>query len=157
MPRRARKLDRFEVEPDPKYNDKLLGRFINKLMLQGKKNLARTMFYDALDIVGEKAKDDPVKVVKKALENAKPLVEVKSRRVGGATYQVPIEVRQNRGEALAIQWIINYSRKRAGHSMEEKLADEILDAYGNKGTVIKKKEDVHKMAEANKAFAHYRW
>jgi small subunit ribosomal protein S7 len=157
MPRRARKLKKKPVEPDPKYNDILLGKFINKIMLAGKKNSARTIMYEAVNIIGEKLKDDPIKIIRKAIDNVKPLVEVKSRRVGGATYQVPLEVRAERGEALAVQWIITYSRERSGHSMQAKLADEIIDAFGGKGSSMKKREDVHKMAEANKAFAHYRW
>ena len=157
MPRRSRKLKRKAVTPDPRYNDRLLGKFISKIMLKGKKNTARDIIYGCLDIIGEKNKDDPVKILKKAMENVKPLVEVKSRRVGGATYQVPIEVRQTRGEALAMLWLIGYARDRKGKSMKEKLAEELLDAYENRGSAIKKREDVHRMAEANKAFAHYRW
>ena len=157
MPRRARKIDKREIATDPKYGDPLLGRFINKIMLMGKKSIAYQIMYDSIEIVGEKSKDDPIKVLKKAVDNIRPSVEVKSRRVGGATYQVPIEVRQGRGEALAVQWLIGFARNRAGHSMEEKLAEEIMEAYAGKGSAMKKKEDVHKMAEANKAFAHYRW
>lgn len=157
MPRKARKLKRPIVGADPKYNDKTLGKFINKIMLQGKKNTARRILYNSIRIIGEKTKDDPLQIIKKALDNVKPLVEVKSRRVGGATYQVPIEVRAARGETLAILWVINYARERAGKSMEQKLADELLEAYENRGSSIKRKEEVHRMAEANKAFAHYRW
>lgn len=157
MPRKARVEKKRDIGVDPKYSDKLISKFINKIMLKGKKNVARRIIYGALSIVGEKIKDDPIKALRKAMDNVKPLLELKSRRVGGATYQVPVEVDQLRGESLAMQWLINYSRERGEHSMQERLAGEILEAYENKGASIKKREDVHKMAEANKAFAHYRW
>jgi small subunit ribosomal protein S7 len=156
MPRR-REVPKREVMPDPRYGDKLVGKFINYLMKRGKRNIAESLWYKSFDIIGEKAKDDPVKVFKKAMDNVKPVLEVRSRRVGGATYQVPVEVRPDRKVALAMRWLIGYSKQRAGQSMVEKLAGEILDAYNNRGASVKKREDVHKMAEANKAFAHYRW
>ncbi len=156
MPRR-RIVAKREILPDPKYKDKLIAKFINCMMLKGEKSISESIFYDSLDIVAEKSKDDPVRVFKKALDNIKPVIEVKSRRVGGSTYQVPVEVRPNRREALGIRWLINYSRGRGEKSMKERLAAEILDASNNKGSAVKKKEDTHKMAEANKAFAHYRW
>ena len=156
MPRR-RVVAKREILPDPKYKDKLIAKFINCMMLKGEKSISERIFYDSLDIVAEKSKDDPVRVFKKALDNIKPVIEVKSRRVGGSTYQVPVEVRPNRREALGIRWLISYSRGRGEKSMKERLAAEILDASNNKGSAVKKKEDTHKMAEANKAFAHYRW
>ena len=135
----------------------MLARFINKVMLRGKKSTAERICYGALDIVAEKSGRDPMDVFTQALGNAMPLVEVRPRRVGGATYQVPMEVRPDRRQAMAMRWLISFARTRAGHSMEEKLADELLDAANNRGATIKKREDTHKMAEANKAFAHYRW
>ena len=132
-------------------------RFINVLMRRGKKSVAERVFYGSLESVREKTKDDPLKVFKQAMENVKPVVEVKSRRVGGATYQVPVEVRSDRRTSLAIRWIIQYAKERSEKSMQEKLAAEFLDAANNRGASIKKKEDTHRMAEANKAFAHYRW
>jgi small subunit ribosomal protein S7 len=146
-----------EVLPDPVYNDVVVTRFVNNLMYDGKKSVAEKIFYDALKLVEEKIKEEGIKVFKKAMSNVKPSVEVKSRRIGGATYQVPIEVRQNRRQSLAIRWIRDYARGRNGKSMTEKLADELIDACNNRGGAIKKKEDVYKMAEANKAFAHLRW
>ncbi|MBI1909006.1 MAG: 30S ribosomal protein S7 [Deltaproteobacteria bacterium] len=148
---------RREILPDPKYKDRLVGKFINKLLLEGKKSIAEQIVYDALQIISEKTKEDPLKVFKDALDNVKPVLEVRSRRVGGATYQVPVEVRPDRRVALGMRWIVLYSRERGEKSMEEKLAGEILDAYQKRGSAIRKREDVHKMAEANKAFAHYRW
>ena len=132
-------------------------KFIANVMRDGKKTVAERIFYGALDLIEERTGDDPLKVFKKAVENARPLVEVKSRGVGGATYQVPVEVRPERSQALAIRWLISFARKRGEKSMKEKLAAELLDAGGNKGSAVKKKEDTHRMAEANKAFAHYRW
>ena len=146
-----------EILPDPKYKDKLISRFIAKLMIDGKKSVAEKIVYSAFNVISEKTKDDPIKVFKEALENIKPLLEVRSRRVGGATYQVPMEVRPERKVSLGLRWIVSYSRERGEKSMEEKLANEILDAYQKKGGSIKKREDVHRMAEANRAFAHYRW
>ena len=156
MPRR-RVIAKREILPDPKYNDRLVAKFVNCMMLKGKKSVSENIFYDAMDIVAERAKDDPIRVFRKALDNIKPVIEVKSRRVGGSTYQVPVEIRGDRREALGIRWLINYSRGRGEKSMKERLAGEILDASNNKGTAVKKREDTHKMAEANKAFAHYRW
>ena len=154
---RRREADKRQILPDPKYNDLLVARFINNLLKQGKKSIAEGIFYGALDVVGEKTNEDPVKVFKKAIENTSPRLEVKSRRVGGATYQVPVEVKESRRAALSIRWMIQNAKSRSGKSMSEKLTGEILDAYNNVGGTIKKKEDVHRMAEANKAFAHYRW
>jgi small subunit ribosomal protein S7 len=156
MPRR-REVKKRETTPDPKYREVLVVKFINILMRRGKKSLAEQIFYNALEILGEKTKDEPLKVFKQAMENVKPVVEVKSRRVGGATYQVPVEVRPDRRTSLAIRWIIQYAKERPEKSMQEQLAAEFLDAANNRGASIKKKEDTHRMAEANKAFAHYRW
>lgn len=156
MPRR-RVAEKREILPDPKYNSKLVSKFINAIMADGKKSTAEKICYGAFDNMREKTGSDPLKVFKTAIENVKPLVEVKPRRVGGATYQVPVEVRAHRRSALAFRWIINYSRGRSEKTMQERLAGELLDAYNNTGSSIKKKEDTHKMAEANKAFAHYRW
>ena len=146
--------------PDPKFNDVLVTRFVNNLMLQGKKSIAVAIFYDTIDLIGEKMKDSdkaPLEVWKKALENVTPQIEVKSRRVGGANFQVPTEIRPERKVAISIKNMILFARKRAGHSMAEKLAAEILAAYNNEGGAYKRKEDMHKMAEANKAFAHFRF
>ena len=146
--------------PDPKFHDVLVTRFVNNLMLQGKKSIAYAIFYDAIDMIGEKMKDSdkaPLEIWKKALENVTPQVEVKSRRVGGANFQVPTEVRPERKISLSMKNMILYARKRSGHSMAEKLAAEILAAYNNEGAAFKRKEDMHKMAEANKAFAHFRF
>ena len=156
MPRKGGVVKRG-VLPDLKYNDMLVSRFINGLMKQGKKSTAQRIFYQALDIVSQKSQEDPLKVFHQAMDNVKPLIEVKSRRVGGATYQVPIEVRADRRISLAIRWIIGYSQARGEKSMGAKLAGELLDAAQNRGATIKKREDTHKMAEANRAFAHYRW
>ncbi|MBN1883760.1 MAG: 30S ribosomal protein S7 [Deltaproteobacteria bacterium] len=156
MPRR-RVIAKREIISDPKYNDRLVAKFVNCMMLKGKKSVSESIFYDAMDLVADRTKDDPIRVFKKALDNIKPVVEVKSRRVGGSTYQVPVEIRGDRREALGIRWLINYSRNRGEKSMKERLAGEIIDAFNNKGTAVKKREDTHKMAEANKAFAHYRW
>ena len=156
MPRR-RVAEKREILPDPKYNSKLLSKFVNILLEDGKKSTAERICYGAFDLIKKKTGNDPLKVFKTAIENVKPLVEVKPRRVGGATYQVPVEVRAHRRSALAFRWIINYSRGRSEKTMRERLAGELLDAYNNTGSSIKKKEDTHKMAEANKAFAHYRW
>ncbi|MCI5143478.1 MAG: 30S ribosomal protein S7 [Candidatus Electrothrix sp. ATG1] len=146
------------VEADPKYHSVLVSRFTNGLMLDGKKTLARRMFYDAMAVVEEKVSDEePLAVFEAAMENVRPRVEVKSRRVGGATYQVPVEVRPDRRNALAIRWIIGFAKGRSGRSMADKLAAELIDAFNNRGASVKKRDDTHKMAEANKAFAHYRW
>ena len=156
MPRRREVIKR-ETFPDPKYKNILVAKFINKVMERGKKSVAERIFYHALKIIQERTKEDPLKVFEKSVNNVKPVIEVKSRRVGGATYQVPTEVRPERRTALAIRWLISYAQERTEKSMEEKLAAELIDAANNRGGTIKKKEDVHKMAEANKAFAHYRW
>jgi small subunit ribosomal protein S7 len=157
MPRK-KMLDKRPVAPDPKFNSVLVSKFTNGLMVNGKKTVARRLFYDAMEIIGGKVADqEPLTVFEEAMENVRPRVEVKSRRVGGATYQVPIEVRPERRNALAIRWIINFAKSRSGQSMSDKLAAELLDAYNSRGASVKKKDDTHKMAEANKAFAHYRW
>ena len=155
--RRASKIHKFEVQPDARFNNVLVTRFINALMIQGKKSTAERIFYGAVDIIEKKVGSDGLSVVKTALANVKPVLEVKSRRVGGATYQVPVEVRQDRRTALALRWIIQYSRARPDHSMAERIAAELIAASKNEGGAVKKREDTHKMAEANKAFAHYRW
>jgi small subunit ribosomal protein S7 len=156
MPRKGGVVKR-PILPDLKYNDVLVSRFINGLMRRGKKSVAQRIFYSALDLIGQKGQDEPIKVFHQAMDNVKPLIEVKSRRVGGATYQVPVEVRADRRVSLAIRWIINFAKARGEKSMEGKLAGELLEAAQNRGGAIKKREDTHKMAEANKAFAHYRW
>ena len=156
MPRR-REVQKRKILPDPKYQDRLITKFVNNLMRRGKRSTAEAICYGALDLVAERTKDEPLKVFKKALENIKPAVEVRSRRVGGANYQVPQEVRPDRRVALGMRWLIRYSKARGEKTMREKLAGEILDAAQNKGGAVKKREDTHKMAEANKAFAHYRY
>ncbi|HPO47204.1 MAG TPA: 30S ribosomal protein S7, partial [Spirochaetota bacterium] len=154
--RRRRPIKR-EVLPDPKYGSVLITKFINCMMYEGKKGVSEAIFYRAMDILEQRAKKNPAEIFMQALENVKPVVEVKSRRVGGATYQVPVEIRPERRQALGIRWIINYSRSRSEKTMFQKLAGELMDAYNNTGTTIKKKEDTHKMAEANKAFSHYKF
>ena len=155
---RRRKADKREIIPDTKFNDKVLSKFINIVMYDGKKSKSEKIVYDALDIASKKLKiSNPIDLFKNALNNVKPGIEVRSRRVGGATYQVPVEVRNERAQALAIRWIVDASRKRNEKSMVDRLAQELADAHENKGTSIKKREDTHKMAEANRAFAHYRW
>lgn len=156
MPRR-REVPKRQISPDPRFNSVLVSKFINGLMLDGKKSVARRIFYDAMDLVEARGKDDPLKIFEQAMENIKPVVEVRSRRVGGATYQVPVEVRQDRKRALAIRWLVAYAKGRGEKSMAQRLAGEVLDAYNKRGAAFKKKEDTHRMAEANKAFAHYRW
>ncbi|HLN87164.1 MAG TPA: 30S ribosomal protein S7 [Candidatus Limnocylindrales bacterium] len=156
MPRKG-EVRKREILPDPKYGDKVVAKFVNTIMNQGKKSVAESIFYDSLDIVTAKTKEDSLGVFKRAIENTRPTVEVRSRRVGGATYQVPVEVRPQRRLSLSMRWLIDAARERAEKSMEEKLAAEIIDAANNRGTAIKKKEDTHRMAEANRAFAHYRW
>lgn len=156
MPRKGR-VERRQIPLDPKYNDVLLQKFINCVMRKGKKSLAEKIVYGALDIIRDRTKDDPLKVFKQAVENVKPVLETRPRRVGGATYQVPIEVRPERRISLAIRWIIQYAKERNERTMKERLAAELLDAFHNRGGAIKKREDTHRMAEANKAFAHYRW
>ena len=155
---RRRKADKREIIPDTKFNDKVLSKFINIVMYDGKKSKSEKIVYDALDIASKKLKiSKPIDLFKTALNNVKPGIEVRSRRVGGATYQVPVEVRNERAQALAIRWIVDASRKRNEKSMVDRLAQELADAHENKGTSIKKREDTHRMAEANRAFAHYRW
>ena len=156
MPRK-RMVTKREIAPDPKYKRMLSAKFINSLMKKGKKSIAQSILYGSFDIIEEKARQDPLDVFQKAVENVKPAVEVKSRRVGGSTYQVPTEVRPSRRQALGIRWIISFARKRGEKTMASKLAGELMDAANARGSAIKKKEDTHKMAEANKAFAHYRW
>ncbi|MFA5867956.1 MAG: 30S ribosomal protein S7 [Actinomycetota bacterium] len=156
MPRRGA-APRRELIPDPVYGDKLVSQFVNKIMLQGKKSTSESIVYEALEIAGKQSGKPGLVVLKKAVENTKPHLEVKPRRVGGATYQVPIEVDSKRGTTLSIRWLVGYSRARREKTMADRLAAEILDASNNTGTSVKKKEDTHKMAEANKAFAHYRW
>ncbi|MEW6531683.1 MAG: 30S ribosomal protein S7 [Thermodesulfobacteriota bacterium] len=156
MPRKG-KVSKREVLPDPRYHSKLVAKFTNGIMWQGKKSVAESILYGALDIMANKTNEDPLKLFERAVENVKPMLEVRSRRVGGSTYQVPVEIRSARSQALAIRWLISYARARGEKSMMEKLAAELLDAANNKGSAIKKKEDTHRMAEANKAFAHYRW
>jgi len=156
MGRKKKTIDRGH-QPDSKYNSVTVTKFVCRMMWQGKKSTCVRIMYDALEVMQQKAGVPAIDVFNKALENAKPVVEVKSRRVGGATYQVPIEIRDSRREALAMRWLISASRSRSGKAMADRLADELLDAYNNTGSAIKKKEDMHKMAEANKAFAHYRW
>jgi small subunit ribosomal protein S7 len=156
MPRR-RRADTREILPDPVYNSTLAEKFVNSMMWDGKKQTAQSIFYDAMKTIQERTGDDPLKLFKKAVENAKPLLEVKTRRVGGANYQVPVEVPQNRRTSLAIRWILINARSRPEKGMPDKLANELNDAANMRGGAIKKKDDVHRMAEANKAFAHYRW
>ncbi|MDW7774544.1 MAG: 30S ribosomal protein S7 [Desulfobulbaceae bacterium] len=157
MPRK-KLIEKKSIMPDPQFNSALVSKFTNVLMKNGKKSLARHIFYDAMGIIAERISDEePLAVFETAMENVRPRVEVKSRRVGGATYQVPVEVRPERRNALAIRWIINFANSRSGQSMSQKLAAELLDAYSNRGSSVKKRDDTHKMAEANKAFAHYRW
>ena len=156
MPRR-REVPKREIIPDSRYNSRLVSKFVSCVMQDGKKSVAESIVYGDLDILGQKTGESPLAVFEKAMDNVRPHVEVKSRRVGGSTYQVPTEVRPNRRTALAIRWIISYSSKRGEKSMANKLAGEFLDAYNNRGSAVKKREDTHKMAEANKAFAHYRW
>jgi len=156
MPRRREIAERV-VNADPKYDSRLVAKFINSLMHDGKKSLAESILYDAFGIIEEKTKSSPLKLFEQAVENVRPLIEVKSRRVGGSTYQVPTEIRPSRRTALGIRWIIGYARQRPEKGMSRKLAAEVMDAANNRGASVKKKEDTHKMAEANKAFAHFRW
>ena len=156
MPRRGFIVKR-EIIQDPKYHDRLVAKFVNKVMLRGKKSVAESIVYGAFDVIKERAKAEPLELFKNALENVKPVLETKTRRVGGSNYQVPMEVRADRRVSLGMRWLITYARKRAEKSMKEKLAAELIDAANNRGASVKKREEVHKMAEANKAFAHYRW
>ena len=154
---RKRRAVKRDVLPDPIYNSKIVTKLINRLMLDGKKGVAQTILYDAFDIIKEKTGEEPMEVYTKALENIKPLLEVKSRRVGGSNVQVPIEVTDERSQALALRWLVNYAKTRNGNGMAMNLANEIMDAANGVGGAVKKREDTHKMAEANKAFAHFRW
>ncbi len=156
MPRR-REVPKRKVFPDPKYGDRMVGRFTNVIMKDGKKSTAERIVYGAFEVIEKKTRNDPLAMFRRALDNIRPRVEVKSRRVGGATYQVPIEVRPERANSLAMRWLSGYAKGRAGKSMHEKLADEIIDAANERGESVKKREDTHRMAEANKAFSHYRW
>jgi small subunit ribosomal protein S7 len=156
MPRR-REVPKREVLPDPKFNSKLAAKFVNNIMRRGKKSLAERVFYGALELIEQRSKQDPLEVFHKALDNVRPVVEVKSRRVGGATYQVPVEVRAERRDALAMRWVIGYAKQRSEKTMVQRLAGELQDAAQSRGGSVKKREDTHRMAEANKAFAHYRW
>ena len=156
MPRR-REVPKRELLPDPVYQSPLVTKFINCMMLEGKKSVTERTFYGAMDSIRDRTKDDPLKIFRRAVDNVKPAVEVKSRRVGGSNYQVPIEVRPDRSTALALRWLIGYARNRPENSMRERLANELLDAAASRGGAFKKKDDTHRMAEANKAFAHYRW
>ena len=154
---RRNRATRRPITPDIRYNSELVSSFINKLMLNGKKTLAASIFYEAIDIMSRRTKKPGIEVFEEAVKNATPLIEVRPRRVGGATYQIPLEVRPERRQSLAIRWLVNTARSRAGKSMAEKLAAELMDAANNQGATVKKREDTHKMAEANRAFAHYRW
>ena len=154
---RRHKAERREVNPDPKFNDLVVYKFMNSIMKEGKKSVAERIVYGALDRMQSRAKSDPIQLFHTALDNVMPAVEVRSRRVGGATYQVPVEVRNERRQALAIRWLITAARGRNENTMEERLSGELLDAANNRGTAVKKREDTHKMAEANRAFSHYRW
>ncbi len=156
MPRR-REIPKRDVIPDPKHNNKLVSKFINCIMRDGKKSVAESIIYGAFTVIEDKTREDPVKVFEKAINNVRPMIEVKSRRVGGSTYQVPTEIRPSRRTALGIRWIIGYARARSEKGMAQKLAGELLDAANERGASIKKREDTHRMAEANKAFAHFRW
>jgi len=154
---RRRAADKREVLPDPRFGDIVITKFVNSLMYDGKKSVGEAIVYGALEEIEKKIKSDPVKLFHDALDNVKPQVEVRSRRVGGATYQVPVEVRAERAQALAIRWLIAHARNRSERTMKERLSGELLDAANNRGNAVKKREDTHKMAEANKAFSHYRW
>jgi small subunit ribosomal protein S7 len=156
MPRKGF-VERREVEADPVYSSPLVQKFVNCVMMEGKRSVAQGIVYDAFELIKQRANDDPLKVFKKAVDNVKPALEVKTRRVGGANYQVPVEVNRNRQTSLSLRWIIGYARDRGEKSMVEQLAAEVLDAANNRGGAIKKRDDTHRMAEANKAFAHYRW
>ena len=154
---RRHKAEKREVNPDPKFGDLIVSKFMNSIMKEGKKSVAENIVYGALDRMQSRAKSDPIQLFHSALENVMPAVEVRARRVGGATYQVPVEVRPERRQALAIRWLITAARSRNENTMEERLSGELLDAANNRGTAVKKREDTHKMAEANRAFSHYRW
>jgi len=154
---RRHRAEKREVLPDPKFGDRVLSKFMNSLMYQGKKSVAEGVVYSALETIEKKTSQDPIKVFREALDNVRPAIEVRSRRVGGATYQVPVEVRHERSQALAIRWLIGAARARSEYTMIERLSNELLDAANNRGSAVKKREDTHRMAEANRAFSHYRW
>ena len=154
---RRHRAEKREILPDPKFGDLVLSKFTNSLMYDGKKSAAEQIVYGAMDLIEKKTSNDPLKVFHEALDNVKPSIEARSRRVGGATYQVPVEVRSDRRQALAIRWLIDHARKRSENTMTERLSGELLDAANNRGAAVKKREDTHRMAEANKAFSHYRW
>jgi len=154
---RRHRAEKREVQPDPKFGDRVLSKFMNSLMYQGKKSVAEGVVYSALETIEKKTSQDPIKVFRDALDNVRPAIEVRSRRVGGATYQVPVEVRHERSQALAIRWLIGAARARSEYTMIERLSNELLDAANNRGSAVKKREDTHRMAEANRAFSHYRW
>jgi small subunit ribosomal protein S7 len=154
---RRHRAEKREVQPDPKFGDRVLSKFMNSLMYQGKKSVAEGVVYSALETIEKKTSQDPIKVFREALDNVRPAIEVRSRRVGGATYQVPVEVRSERSQALAIRWLIGAARARSEYTMIERLSNELLDASNNRGSAVKKREDTHRMAEANRAFSHYRW
>ena len=156
MPRRAI-IRRRELTPDPKHGSRIVAKFINTMMTRGKRSVSERIMYEALDVIGDRTKQDPLKFFKQAVDNVKPALEVKSRRVGGSTYQVPVEVRPDRRTSLSMRWIVGFARRRSEKTMQERLAAELLDAANNRGAAVKKREDTHRMAEANKAFAHYRW
>ena len=156
MPRR-REVAKRDILPDPKFNSKLVAKFVNKVMRRGKKSLAERILYGAFGLIEQRSKQDPLDVFHKAMDNVRPVIEVKSRRVGGSTYQVPVEVRSERRNALAMRWLISYAKARSEKTMVQKLAGELQDAAQNRGSAVKKREDTHRMADANKAFAHYRW
>jgi len=156
MPRR-REIPKRQILPDPIYSNELVARMVNKVMLDGKKSTAESIIYDAMAIIEKKTGEDPFKIFKQAIENVKPFMETKSRRVGGSTYQVPVEVSQRRRTSLGLRWLVNSARSRGEKTMPEKLAGELMDAFASKGGAVRKKEEVHRMAEANRAFAHYRW
>jgi small subunit ribosomal protein S7 len=156
MPRR-REVPKRRIQPDPKYSDRLVGRFTNVIMRDGKKSTAERIVYGAFGVIESKTRNDPLQMFRRALDNVRPRVEVKSRRVGGATYQVPVEVRPERATSLAMRWLVQYALARPGKSMQDRLANELIDAANERGESVKKREDTHRMAEANKAFAHYRW
>ena len=154
---RKKRADKRRTMPDPRFNDVMVAKFVNNIMLQGKKNVARKLVYEALDIVGKKTEQDPIDIFRKAIVNASPAIEIRPRRVGGATYQVPMEVREERRAALAIRWIKKYASERRDRSMASKLASELLDAANGEGGAIKRRDEMHRMADANRAFAHFRW
>jgi len=154
---RKRRAEKRKIMPDPKFNDTVVSKFVNALMLDGKKNTARRIMYEAMEIIAEKTKQEPLQIFQEAMKNVAPMVEVRSRRVGGATYQVPVDVRDERRQALAIRWLKNYALARRDHTMSARLANELIAASKGEGSAVKKRDDIHRMAEANKAFAHFKW